>query len=163
MRMIVSVTLSSINIVLNLKFTLFYCSVNFFPLAMTKAFESKDIESAYKIDKLLNTGKNYKFLNDGLRFSFTCLHKSTSEFAHLFSEMIYYSNFLKLICLFEQIEDVMKEYERVTPHAYTPTFSVMEEILKAIELNEGYYYIPKIWGDLVLFNYSKRTVSWLFL
>ncbi|CAD5122416.1 DgyrCDS10844 [Dimorphilus gyrociliatus] len=106
---------------------------------MTKAYESKDLESAYKIDKLLNLEKNYKFLNDGL------------------SEMIYYSNFLKLICLFEQIDDVMKEYERVTPHAYTPTFSVMEEILKAIELNEGYHYVPKIWGDLILFNYSKRS------
>ncbi|KAI0222195.1 hypothetical protein LSAT2_026566 [Lamellibrachia satsuma] len=43
-----------------------------------------------------------------------------------------------------------------TANAYTPTFTALEDLLKAIDLNEGYKYLPQIWSDLVLFEYSRR-------
>lgn len=30
------------------------------------------------------------------------------------------------------------------------------DVLEAIELNEGYSYLPQIWSDIVLFDYTRK-------
>lgn len=110
----------------------------FFSSAMIKCFVNlKDLELAYKIDHLLTTN-NSALLGDSFR------------------EGLYYTHFLRLLCLYEQIDKVMEAYNNFTPHRYTPTFTAMEELLNAIDLNDGFEHLPRIWSDMILFQYTRR-------
>jgi pentatricopeptide repeat domain-containing protein 3 len=113
---------------------------DFFSSAMVKNFVNlKDLDLAYKLDALLNVGNNRVLLGDSFR------------------EAVYYTHFLRLLCMFEQIDTIMLHYSRFVPHLYTPTFGTLRDLLTAVELNEGYSYLPRIWSDLVLFQYVRRV------
>lgn len=58
--------------------------------------------------------------------------------------------------MFEPMEKIIEEYERITPYTYTPTFNAMGTLLQAIELNEGYEYLPKLYTDTMLFDFTRR-------
>jgi pentatricopeptide repeat domain-containing protein 3 len=112
----------------------------FFSTAMVKCYVNlKDLELAYKLDALLNDASNPSLLGDSFR------------------ESLYYTHFMRLLCMFEQIDTVMSYYNRIVPHVYTPTFSVLRDVLTAIELNDGYRHLPRIWSDLVMFQYTRRV------
>ncbi|KAL5022050.1 hypothetical protein ScPMuIL_001205 [Solemya velum] len=112
--------------------------MKFFSNAMMKCFRNlKDLDLAYRIDALLHTGNNIRFLNDA------------------FSEQSYSWYFMQLLCMFETMDKIMEYYERIVPSMWTPAASGMGELLKAIELHDGFEHIPRIWSDVVMFDYMR--------
>lgn len=113
----------------------------FFGTAMETCFENlKDLDLAYKIDALLNEGNNQSLLGYSTRIT------------------IYYSSLMRLLCMFAQIDTVMTYYDKLTPHVFTPTYSVASELLVALDLNDGFQYLPKLWSDIKLFTYEKLNL-----
>lgn len=111
----------------------------FFLSAMKRCCNNlHDLELAYRIDKLLNTDNNIQLMVDSRL------------------ENVYYTFFLQLVCTFESLEKIMEVYQRVTPHIWTPNYSVLGELLKAMELQDGFKYLPLIWTDLLLFDFLRR-------
>lgn len=122
------------------EFTLHYpLDAEFFSNAMAKCFvHIKDPALAYEIDNLLNRGSNYKLLGDA------------------FKEGIYYSFFFRLLCQFETMEKIMEFYDKLTPNVWTPNNMGIRDLLQAIELHDGQEHLPRIWSDLILFEFTKR-------
>ncbi|KAK7484424.1 hypothetical protein BaRGS_00024309 [Batillaria attramentaria] len=113
--------------------------VEFFVNAMKICCQNlHDVELAFRVDELLNTGDNAALLGDSRLVN------------------IYYSFFLRLVFTFETLDTIMDVYQRVTPHLWTPNLTVLEELLKAIELQDGYRHLPLIWTDLLLFEFLRR-------
>ncbi|CAG2243053.1 PTCD3 [Mytilus edulis] len=109
--------------------------VHFFVAAMKVCdiyLHDKDL--AYKVDALLHNQDNYKFMID------------------FFAESTYCNIFLTLICQFEHIDKIMELYHRLTPNVWSPTFSVYYVILGAIDLYDGYHYLPALWSDFIVFR-----------
>jgi len=50
----------------------------------------------------------------------------------------------------------MKFYTKIVPGVYTPEPGIMEEILKALEINEAVDYVPQLWSDIVMFDQANR-------
>jgi len=55
--------------------------------------------------------------------------------------------------IFKSLEELYS-YLKATPvfyipQAYSPTFGLLENILQAIDLNEGYQYLPRIWSGMI--------------
>eukprot|EP00106_Octopus_bimaculoides_P002443 XP_014769885.1 PREDICTED: protein PTCD3 homolog, mitochondrial-like [Octopus bimaculoides] len=97
----------------------------------------KDLQLAYKIDEFLHSGSNYKFLGDA------------------FKEGIYYSFFFRLICQFETLEKIMYYYDLFTPNMWTPNTLALSDLLNAIKLHDGQEHLPRIWSDLVMFQFTR--------
>jgi len=113
--------------------------LEFFSLAMSRCWNLfKDIDLAYKINKVLECGKNMQLLGNS------------------FKQNSYYTNFMRLLCLFEQIDVVMENYRKITPHVYTPSMGALTELFSALELNEGFEYLPELWTDLVFLDQTRN-------
>ena len=52
---------------------------------------------------------------------------------------------------------MLQVYQRITPHLWTPNFSILDELMKALELQDGFRFLPLIWTDLLLFDFLRRT------
>ncbi|XP_043643387.1 protein PTCD3 homolog, mitochondrial [Drosophila teissieri] len=104
-----------------------------------------DKSLAKKVDELLHTGKNYDLIGDS------------------FKESIYYRNYLALLCQTESIDDFMLSYDLLVPNIYIPEPGIMEEILRAIEINGGVEYVPRIWSDMVVFDHTHRESLLLYV
>ncbi|XP_034104058.1 protein PTCD3 homolog, mitochondrial [Drosophila albomicans] len=100
---------------------------------------------AKKVDELLHTGNNYDLVGDS------------------FKESIYYRNYLALLCQTETIEDFMRTYDLLVPNIYIPEPGIMEEILRALEINAAVEHIPRIWSDMVIFDHTHRESLLLLL
>merc|ERR1712038_282661 len=64
---------------------------------------------------------------------------------------------MRLLCLFEPMEEVMKYYRQFCLHIFTPTLNTLSELLTAVELNESFEYLPEIWSDLVYIDQTRNT------
>ncbi|XP_030371192.1 protein PTCD3 homolog, mitochondrial [Scaptodrosophila lebanonensis] len=104
-----------------------------------------DKSLAKKVDELLHFGKNYDLIGDS------------------FKESIYYRNYLALLCQTEAIEDFMRTYDLLVPNIYIPEPGIMEEILKAIEINAAAEHVPRMWSDMVIFDLTQRESLLLIL
>lgn len=100
---------------------------------------------AKKVDALLHTGNNYDLIGDS------------------FKESVYYRNYLALLCQTESIEDFMHTYDLLVPNIYTPEPGIMEEILRAIEINGAVEHVPRIWSDMVIFDHTHRESLLLYV
>lgn len=47
-------------------------------------------------------------------------------------------------------------YTKYVPHYYSPTFDLMDRILKTIKIYKALNYIPQIWNDLILLGYTNN-------
>ncbi|KAL3864392.1 hypothetical protein ACJMK2_006079 [Sinanodonta woodiana] len=111
--------------------------LTFFSLAMKKVFFScKDLVVAYKINKLLNTGSNRKFLGD---------KNQTND---------YYNYFFRVLCMFETVDKIMEYYERLVPHTWLPYRNEFQFLLDTIEVEQAYRHLPKIWSDIMVNGYD---------
>ncbi|XP_071089909.1 small ribosomal subunit protein mS39-like isoform X1 [Haliotis cracherodii] len=118
----------------------------FFKSAMAKCFISqKDPELAKRIHKLFNTGRNFTVMSD------------------LHTESLYYNFFFRTLCLMDDIDTVMDYYTSIVPCQWTPHFAVIQEIMRAVELHQGYRHLPQIWSDLVRLDISRPHVLNLIL
>lgn len=100
---------------------------------------------AKKVDELLHTGDNYDLIGDS------------------FKESVYYRNYLALLCQTEPIEEFMHTYDLLVPNIYIPEPGIMEEILRALEINGAVEHVPRIWSDMVIFDHTHRESLLLYL
>uniref|UniRef100_W8AZV6 Small ribosomal subunit protein mS39 n=1 Tax=Ceratitis capitata TaxID=7213 RepID=W8AZV6_CERCA len=93
---------------------------------------------ARNVDELLHTGNNYDLIGD------------------TYKEAVYYRHFFALLCQTEPIDEFMKVYDLLVPNVYIPEPGIMEEILKAVEMNGAVELMPRFWSDMVIFDHTNR-------
>ncbi|XP_047102645.1 LOW QUALITY PROTEIN: protein PTCD3 homolog, mitochondrial [Schistocerca piceifrons] len=98
----------------------------------------QDKELAYRLDKFLHRGNNYDLIGDS------------------YKESIYYRHFFALLCVSEPLDVLMEYYNKLIPHIYIPEPSVMEEVIKAIDLSGQVDHLPRVWSDMVTFDHTDR-------
>ncbi|XP_067012701.1 small ribosomal subunit protein mS39 [Anabrus simplex] len=98
----------------------------------------QDVDLAYRVDALLHAGNNYNLIGDS------------------YKESIYYRHFFVLLCSTEPLDVFMKMYNKLVPHIYIPEPSVMEEVVRAVDLNGAVEYFPRLWSDMVTFDHTDR-------
>lgn len=97
-----------------------------------------DKDLAKRLDNILHTGSNYDLIGDSYR------------------ESIYYRHYFALLCQTEPLEKFMETYNLLVPNVYIPEPGIMEEILKAIDMNGALEFIPQMWSHMVIFDHTGR-------
>ncbi|XP_071946916.1 small ribosomal subunit protein mS39-like [Antedon mediterranea] len=110
--------------------------VYFFKNAMDVCFRLKDVELAYRVDELVNTGENSRLLGDN------------------YLQNIYYSKFLHLICSMDGSENMMIYYHKLVPSILYPNSSIYIDMLRSLETALAFSTIPSLWKDIS--NYGQR-------
>ncbi|NXK58018.1 PTCD3 protein, partial [Sylvietta virens] len=86
----------------------------------------KDIKLAYQLNKALEKGDNWKFLDmDRLNG--------------------YWSKFFSLLCMMEQIEVVLKWYKETSSSLFYPTPKNILDLLQALDAANQLEVIPSVW------------------
>ncbi|XP_055974151.1 small ribosomal subunit protein mS39 [Sorex fumeus] len=111
----------------------------FFQSAMKACSSLKDLELAYQIHDLLNTGENWKFIGSDNRRNF------------------YYSKFFSLICLMEQIDVTLKWYKDLIPSVFFPHSQAIIDLLQALDVANRLEVIPQIWKDCKEYGHTYRN------
>ncbi|XP_036291818.1 pentatricopeptide repeat domain-containing protein 3, mitochondrial isoform X4 [Pipistrellus kuhlii] len=101
----------------------------FFQSAMKVCSSLRDLELAYQVHGLLNTGDNRKFIGPDHRRNF------------------YYSKFFSLLCLMEQIDVTLKWYKDLIPSVFFPHSQALIDLLQALDVANRLDMIPQIWRD----------------
>ncbi|XP_062903125.1 small ribosomal subunit protein mS39 [Mobula hypostoma] len=112
--------------------------VNFFSSAMRVCLEMKDLELAYKIHSILETGDNWKLLGDSYQRS------------------IYYGRFFTILCMMESIDVVLKWYRDLIPSLYYPNVQGLMDLLQALDTENQLQLIPHIWKDIKQLGHSNK-------
>ncbi|XP_067423716.1 small ribosomal subunit protein mS39 [Emydura macquarii macquarii] len=110
----------------------------FFVNAMRTCLNLKDIELAYRLHKVLETGDNWKLLGDESRQS------------------IYYGSFFTLLCMMEQLDVILKWYKESVPSLFYPNPQGMWDLLQALDTANHLEMVPEIWKDIKQFGFSQR-------
>ncbi|KAM5227779.1 small ribosomal subunit protein mS39 [Ctenodactylus gundi] len=111
----------------------------FFQSAMYACSSLRDLELAYQIHDLLNTGDNRKFIGSDLQRKF------------------YYSKFFSLLCSMEQIDVTLKWYKDLIPSVFFPHFQTLIELLQALDVASRLEMIPQIWKDSKEYGHTFRN------
>lgn len=111
----------------------------FFQSAMKACSALRDLELAYQIHDLLNTGENWKFIGSDSRRNF------------------YYSKFFNLICLMEQIDVTLKWYKDLIPSVFLPHSQSLMGLLQALDVANRLEVIPQIWKDSKEYGHTYRN------
>ncbi|XP_014931254.2 pentatricopeptide repeat domain-containing protein 3, mitochondrial isoform X2 [Acinonyx jubatus] len=111
----------------------------FFQSAMRVCSVLRDLELAYQVHGLLNTGDNWKFIGPDHRRNF------------------YYSKFFSLLCLMEQIDVTLKWYKDLIPSVFLPRSQTLIDLLQALDVANRLEVIPQIWKDSKEYGHSFRN------
>ncbi|XP_075336965.1 small ribosomal subunit protein mS39 [Odontesthes bonariensis] len=126
-----------------LKGTSFTCQdpndVLFFSSAMRICLDNKDLELGYKVHSLVEVGENWRLLGDSYRQS------------------IYYGRFFNLLCMMEQIDEVLKWYRRIIPSLYYPNSQGMRDLLQALDTDSRLDLLPTIWKDIKTLGHDNKS------
>uniref|UniRef100_A0A8C0KT51 Small ribosomal subunit protein mS39 n=1 Tax=Canis lupus dingo TaxID=286419 RepID=A0A8C0KT51_CANLU len=98
-----------------------------------------DLELAYQVHGLLNTGDNWKFIGPDHRRNF------------------YYSKFFSLLCLMEQIDVTLKWYKDLVPSVFFPRSQTLIDLLQALDVANRLEVIPQIWKDSKEYGHTFRS------
>ncbi|XP_055651969.1 pentatricopeptide repeat domain-containing protein 3, mitochondrial [Falco peregrinus] len=110
---------------------------NFFATAMQVCCDLKDIKLAYRLNKAMEKGDNWKFLDmDRLN--------------------VYWSKFFSLLCMMEQIEIVLKWYKEMSPSLFYPTPKNILDLLQALDAANHLEAIPSVWEDMKQLGFSRK-------
>ncbi|XP_010023105.1 PREDICTED: pentatricopeptide repeat domain-containing protein 3, mitochondrial, partial [Nestor notabilis] len=110
---------------------------NFFMTAMQACCDLKDIKLAYRLNKAMEKGDNWKFLSmDRLN--------------------IYWSKFFSLLCMMEQIDVVLKWYKEMSCSLFYPTPKNMLDLLQALDAANHLERIPSVWEDVKQMGLNRR-------
>ncbi|KAF1439652.1 Pentatricopeptide repeat domain-containing protein 3, mitochondrial, partial [Spheniscus demersus] len=86
----------------------------------------KDIKLAYRLNKVMEKGDNWKFLDmDRLN--------------------AYWSKFFSLLCMMEQIDVVLKWYKEMSSSLFYPTPKNILDLLQALDAANHLELIPSVW------------------
>ncbi|NXR34308.1 PTCD3 protein, partial [Zosterops hypoxanthus] len=97
-----------------------------FKSGLLQCCDLKDIKLAYQVNRALEKGDNWKFL-DVERLN------------------IYWSRFFSLLCMMEQIEVVLKWYKEMSPSLFYPTPKNILDLLQALDAANQLEVIPSVW------------------
>ncbi|XP_043324668.1 pentatricopeptide repeat domain-containing protein 3, mitochondrial [Cervus canadensis] len=111
----------------------------FFQSAMRVCSSLRDLELAYQVHGLLNTGDNRKFIGPDPRRNF------------------YYSKFFSLLCLMEQIDVTLKWYKDLIPSVFFPHSQTLIDLLQALDVANRLEMIPQIWKDSKEYGHTYRS------
>uniref|UniRef100_A0A1B0CTC8 Small ribosomal subunit protein mS39 n=1 Tax=Lutzomyia longipalpis TaxID=7200 RepID=A0A1B0CTC8_LUTLO len=112
---------------------------NFFVTAMNIcANQFQSVQLANRLNELLKRAGNGIFIGDSVK------------------ESVYYRCYFQLLCLSEPLETFMEVYHTYVPSIYVPEPSVMESILKTVELDGATQYVPLMWSHIKLFEQTTR-------
>lgn len=110
----------------------------FFQLAMSVCSSLRDLELAYQVHRLLNTGDNRKLVG----------HDPLCK--------IYYSKFFSLICSLEQIDVTLKWYKDLIPSVFLPHYQIFIGLLQALDVASRLELVPQIWKDSKEYSHTFR-------
>ncbi|XP_023558721.1 pentatricopeptide repeat domain-containing protein 3, mitochondrial isoform X2 [Octodon degus] len=111
----------------------------FFQSAMNVCSTLRDLDLAYQVHGLLNTGDNRKFIGSDSQRNF------------------YYSKFFSLLCLMEQIDTTLKWYRDLIPSVIIPHSQVLIDLLQALDVANRLEMIPQIWEDSKEYGHTFRS------
>lgn len=97
-----------------------------------------DKDLAKRVNNLLHFKDNYNLIGDS------------------YKESIYYRHFFTVLCKAEPLETFMETYNMLVPNVYIPEPSVMEDILKCIDVNCAVDYLPQVWSHMIQFDHTGR-------
>ncbi|NXF20669.1 PTCD3 protein, partial [Rhodinocichla rosea] len=86
----------------------------------------KDIKLAYQLNRALEKGDNWKFLD---------VDQSNG----------YWSKFFSLLCMMEQIEVVLKWYKETSSSLFYPSPKNILDLLQALDAANQLEVIPSVW------------------
>ncbi|XP_053920861.1 pentatricopeptide repeat domain-containing protein 3, mitochondrial [Cuculus canorus] len=110
---------------------------NFFASAMQVCCDLKDIKLAYRLNKTIEKGDNWKFLDvDRLN--------------------AYWSKFFSLLCMMEQIDVVLKWYKEMSLSVFYPTPKNILDLLQALDAANQLEAIPSVWEDMKQLGFNRR-------
>ncbi|XP_018331049.1 protein PTCD3 homolog, mitochondrial [Agrilus planipennis] len=76
-----------------------------------------------------------------------------------YKESIYYRHYTSILCSQMPIEEFMSiVYSIIVPNIYIPEPSVVKEILDSVEATGSIEFLPKLWQDIVSFDYIRRNI-----
>ncbi|OXB78797.1 UNVERIFIED_CONTAM: hypothetical protein H355_011815 [Colinus virginianus] len=110
---------------------------NFFVSAMQVCCDLKDIKLAYRLNKAVEQGDNWKFLD---------MDRANS----------YWTRFFSLLCMMEQIDVVLKWYKEMNPSLFYPSPKNILDLLQALDAANHLEAIPSIWEDIKQLGFSRR-------
>ncbi|XP_036189817.1 pentatricopeptide repeat domain-containing protein 3, mitochondrial isoform X3 [Myotis myotis] len=111
----------------------------FFQSAMKVCSFLKDLELAYQVHGLLNTGDNRKFIGPDHRRNF------------------YYSKFFNLLCLMEQIDVTLQWYKDLVPSVFFPHSQALMDLLQALDVANRLDMVPQVWKDSKEYGHAFRS------
>ncbi|XP_025889984.1 pentatricopeptide repeat domain-containing protein 3, mitochondrial [Nothoprocta perdicaria] len=109
----------------------------FFVTAMQVCCDLKDIKLAYRLNKSMEKGDNWKFLD------MDRLHA-------------YWSKFFSLLCMMEQIDVVLKWYKEMTPSLFYPSPRNLLDLLQALDAANHLEVLPSVWKDIKQLGFNRR-------
>ncbi|KAG6450726.1 protein PTCD3 homolog, mitochondrial [Manduca sexta] len=113
---------------------------NFFITAMGVCSDHlQDINMAERLHMLLMKGDNYKLVGDA------------------YKESIYYRHLVTIACRHAPFERTTELLDTLVPNVYVPEPSVMEEIIRTLEVAGAGDRLAQAWSQLVVFGHAKRT------
>ncbi|GAB1290923.1 Pentatricopeptide repeat domain-containing protein 3, mitochondrial [Apodemus speciosus] len=110
----------------------------FFLLAMNCS-SLRDLELAYQVHGLLNTGDNRKLIGQDVQ------------------RKLYYSKFFSLICSLEQIDVTLKWYKDLIPSVFLPHSQIFIGLLQALDVANRLEMVPQIWKDSKEYSHAFRN------
>lgn len=110
----------------------------FFQSAMTVCSSLRDLELAYQLHGLLNTGDNRKLIGPDSQ------------------RKAYYSKFFSLICSLEQIDVTLKWYKDLIPSVFLPHSQIFIGLLQAVDVANRLEMVPQIWKDSKEYGHTFR-------
>ncbi|NXE79422.1 PTCD3 protein, partial [Cochlearius cochlearius] len=102
-----------------------------------KCCDLKDIKLAYRLNKAMEKGDNWKFLD---------MDRSNA----------YWSKFFSLLCMMEQIDVVLKWYKETSASLFYPTPKNILDLLQALDAGNHLEVIPSVWEDIKQLGFNRR-------
>ncbi|CAK1551948.1 unnamed protein product [Leptosia nina] len=113
---------------------------HFFITAMGVCSEHlQNIDLADRVHALLMKDDNYRLVGDA------------------YKESIYYRHLVSVACRHAPFEKTAQLLDTLIPNIYVPEPSVMEEIIKTLELAGAGDRLAEVWSQLVVFGLAKRV------
>ncbi|NXG51435.1 PTCD3 protein, partial [Psilopogon haemacephalus] len=107
-------------------------------LAGLQCCELKDIRLAYRLNRALETGDNWKFLD-------------------VEQQNTYWSKFFSLLCMLEHIDVVLQWYKEMSPSLFYPSVRNILDLLQALDTANHLDMLPSVWeADMKQLGFSRR-------
>ncbi|NXU55668.1 PTCD3 protein, partial [Turnix velox] len=110
---------------------------HFFSTAMHICCDLKDIKLAYRVNKAMEKGENWKFLD---------MDRVNG----------YWSKFFSLLCMMEQIDVVLKWYKETFSSVFYPTPKNILDLLQALDAANHLEAVPSVWEDMKQLGFSRK-------